>query len=371
MSMVGPRVRWASSDGRRRTREMPPAFAKALDTAGRIEDFWLNARPDPVDFRDKIYGPGLVEIAPYLDPPKIPQEFIRDQGPEGSCTGQALAATIDIQNLKRRRVLNERFVQADIDKLVPERVSSRMLYEMARTYDEYPDDGLPGSSARGAIKGFFHNGVCGEALAPYSASEPGWRLSIDMAKAARCTSVGAYFRLRHVLYDYHAALNEAGAILVSAMIHDGWTNPEGGRIALSDPAALRGGHAFAIVGYDPQGFLVLNSWGPNWGAQGRYGPGVGHWLYEDWKKHVLDAWVLRLAVPSENTFHLIGGYQRSPASGAPATTAVSVPRIQINGHYVHVQNGQLVRSGNYWNDVKSFEETRNLLPQVGPHGKGF
>lgn len=367
-----PRVAWASVEGSRRTRELPLDFVKALDSPQRIEDFWLNARPDPVDFRDRIYVPGLVEIAPYLDPQSTPPEFIRDQGAEGSCTGQALAAAIDIQNLKRRRFLNDRLIQSKIDQLVPERVSSRMLYEMARVYDEYSDDGLPGSSIRGAIKGFFHNGVCNEQIAPYYPSEPGWRLTSEMGKDARCTSLGAYFRVRHVLYDYHAALNEAGAILVSSMVHRGWNTAEGGRIPLPKEPELLGAHAFAIVGYDPEGFLIQNSWGPNWNADGRYGPGIGHWLYEDWKKHVLDAWVLRLAVPSENTFHLVGGYQRALAgSDARSSAAVSVPRIQVTGHYVHLQNGRLVRSGNYWNDLKTVEETASLLPEVGPVGKGY
>lgn len=367
--MIAPRVHWSSPEGRRRTRELPPAFTAALDRPGRIEDFWLNVRPDPIDFRDKPYAPGLIEIKPYLDPPSVPFTFIRDQGPEGSCTGQALAAAIDIQNIRRRQLLAHRLDAAAIDKLVPERVSARMLYEMARTYDEYPEDGLPGSSARGAIKGFFHNGVCGEQAAPYFASEPGWRLEVGMAKEARCTALGAYFRLSHMLYDYHAALNEAGSIVVSAMVHEGWDRPVAGRIALADEPKLRGAHAFALVGYDSEGFYVLNSWGPNWADGGRGGPGIAHWLYEDWKRHILDAWVLRLAVPSENTFHLVGGYQRNP--GAAAAERPPIARIQVNGHYVHVRNGRFVRSGNFWNDLQSFGETSALLKSVGPQQKDF
>ena len=365
--MPVPRARWSSQEGSRRTRELPPDFLEALDTPGRVEDFWLNVRPDPVDFRDRIYVPGLVEIAPCRDPPAFGPELIRDQGSEGSCTGHGLGAVIEIQNRARRSTLADRLTPPNLDQLVPERVSVRMLYEMARTYDEYPDDGLAGSSARGAIKGFFHNGVCSEAAAPYYACEPGWRLEVQMAKDARCTSLGAYFRLRHILYDYHAALNEAGAIFVTSMVHEGWEKPLTGRIPLPADPGLRGAHAFAIVGYDTEGFHVLNSWGPNWCADGPQGPGIGHWLYEDWKKHVLDAWVLRLAVPSENTFHLIGGYQRTPA-GEPAAERTSVARIQVNGHYVHVEDGRLVRSGNYWNDLASFDETARLLASVGPSG---
>ena len=242
-----------------------------------------------------------------------------------------------------------------------------MLYEMARTYDEYPD-GPAGIERAGR-----HQGVL-----PQRRVQRGdgalLRLRAGLAARSRHGEGSALhqprrdFRLRHVLYDYHAALNEAGALFVSAMVHSGWQEPEDGRIALAKEPRLLGAHAFAIVGYDPEGFYVLNSWGPNWCGDGRRGPGIGHWLYEDWKRHVLDAWVLRLAVPSENTFHLVGGFQRS-AKTAAATERTSVPRIQINGHYVHVSNGRFVRSGNYWNDLKSFEETALLLKEVGPNGK--
>ena len=65
--MIAPRVRWSSPEGRRRTRELPPSFVDALDLGGRVDNFWLNVRPDPIDFRDKPYQPGLIEIAPYLE----------------------------------------------------------------------------------------------------------------------------------------------------------------------------------------------------------------------------------------------------------------------------------------------------------------
>ena len=40
------------------------------------------------------------------------------------------------------------------------RVSPRMLYELARRYDEWPGEAYEGSSARGAIKAWAKHGVC-------------------------------------------------------------------------------------------------------------------------------------------------------------------------------------------------------------------
>lgn len=335
-------------------RSAPRTFAIALKTAKakRFDDARiLNIRPDPPDFRDRFYEPGLVRIEHVKDPPDLISDIVRDQGDEGTCTGQALAAAIDIQSALRGIAVKG-----------SDRASARMLYEMARAHDEYPDDELEGSSARGAIKGFFHNGVCTEKHAPYAAWEPGWRLTVDRAKAARSLSLGAYLRLRHVLYDYHAALCEAGAVVVTAMVHAGWeTDAVGardGRIAFKD-AKPDGAHAFVIVGYDRDGFLILNSWGEGWGGfKGR--PGIAHWGYEDWQAHVLDAWVLRLSVPSAKTFHKVGGFDRRHARPSASTLA----RSNLIGHYCHVEDGRFVSTGAYANDHRTFEESAEYIRKV-------
>ncbi|WP_043840111.1 C1 family peptidase [Muricoccus aerilatus] len=346
----------------------------------------LNVRPDPVDFRDLIYQPGLVQLPTRMAPPVLTEIGIevRDQGSEGSCTGQALANVIDLQNIQRWRDKAE----------VPARVSARMLYESARVFDEYPDDLLPGSSARGAIKGFFHRGVCGVDLAPYFPGDLGWRLDVVRAKAARQVALGAYFRLRHVLNDCHAALAEAQAILCTAMVHDGWsrdavTARKGViRSPGGDPARaeLTGAHAFAIVGYDTEGFLVLNSWGPRWGgfaprgsdgAPGGSQPGVALWPYDEWCEHVLDAWVLRLQVPTALPSGFAGGYhlvrQPTPVQDDPLrrpVTPASVPARDVAGHVINIADGTFVAAPPYENDRRTFEETARFLRDNGAQGEG-
>jgi len=120
---------------------------------GRI----LSARPDSIDFRDKMYTPNLVEV-----PETRPLEHylaggpnILDQGQEGACTGFALAAIAN--HLLRTRI------DSPSDTLV----SERMLYEMARRNDEWDGENYSGSSARGAMKGWHKHGVCSQAAWPY------------------------------------------------------------------------------------------------------------------------------------------------------------------------------------------------------------
>jgi len=75
------------------------------------------------------------------------------------------------------------------------------------------------------------------------------------------------------------ALNETGALLASALAHDGWLDGftrKGGKKAAPNgiwtipypwKARPDDGQAFAIVGYDEDGFIVQNSWGNGWGTR--------------------------------------------------------------------------------------------------------
>ena len=174
---------------------------------GKIGTRQLTARSDAPDFRDFEYKPALVNLPPTLEVPK--NLNIRDQGSEGACTGFGLAAAIDLLLHRSKRDTN---------------VSTRMLYEMARRYDEWPGERYEGSSCRGAIKGWYNMGVCAEDKYPYVASAAS-ELTVEAAKDARNNTIGAYFRLGERISEYHSALMETGVIYCSANVHNGWTQP--------------------------------------------------------------------------------------------------------------------------------------------------
>jgi hypothetical protein len=326
----------------------------------------LNVRPDPRDFRDLHYEPGLARLPDAMVPPALPPGRVRVQGGLGSCTGQALAAVVDILHAR---------AAGWPGPPAPQRpVSARMLYEMARAHDELRTDGLDGSSLRGVLKGLFHNGVCEDRLAPYDAGEQDWELSVEMAIDARRIGLGSYLRLRHIADHWHAALNETGAVLASAVLHEGWDGRAvaraGGRIVVPNDARPLGAHAFAVVGFTPEGFLVLNSQGPGWGGfrpDARDGqeperlPGVALWGYADWARHVLDGWVLRLSARAPEAFRLIGGYTGASVRPPRSTT----PRIEINGHYVNLDRGYLVNQGAYPSATPGLQRTRDWLAGDG------
>ena len=330
-------------------RAIPPA--ESLAAAPRLGERVLNVLADAPDLRDRIYEPALIGLAISMTPHDSSVSPVRDQGREGACTGFALSSAITLLNTLRYRRIAP-------DKAVP-MASPRMLYEMAKIHDEWPGEEYEGSSIRGALKGFFHNGVCRDEFAPYQPGERNWSLTKLQAKDARNISLGAYYRLRPEIIDYHAALNETGVVYVSAKIHRGWQSPRMGKIAPSN--IHEGGHAFIIVGYDATGFLIQNSWGPDWGGfEGR--PGIAHWRYEDWAANVMDAWVLRLSVPTPDAFDLTLPRPTSgPAALFESPTVRAPRRDEIIGHVIHLDDGTLVEKGKYATPLASIQETADFL----------
>lgn len=320
-------------------------FGAKPRTLGRYR---LDILPDLPDIRDRIYQPTLKPLRTSIYPNIA--FTVRDQGEGSSCTGFALAHVIDVL-LHRGDLVGE-----------PKRVSARMLYEMAKRNDEWTGTAYEGSSIRGAINGFYRNGICSESLSPDDA--PGeWVLTYEMNKDARLTRLGAFYRVQPDLSDYHAALNENGVIYASAQIHENWKtpSPEGMIEPGGQPA---GGHAFAIVGYDSEGFWILNSWGAEWGKHG-----TAHVRYEDWAATMMDAWVLQLGVRAPAAFSAV---PRSTPAGTSSRQAAP-NRSDIVGHFINIDDGRYVTSGRYASPSKEEikETVERLTMDASNNGKGY
>ncbi len=175
-------------------------------------------------------------------------------------------------------------------------VSPYMLYHNAKIYDEWEGADYEGSSCRGAMKGWHKHGACADSLWERNAK----RQSDDWRQDAARRPLGAYYRVdAKSVADLQAAIFEVRSVYCSADVHDGWSKPsihalaEGIRIKTIMPRAkVTGGHAFALVGYTIDGFIVQNSWGSDWGTHG-----FGLLTYEDWVKNGYDAWVAAVGAP--------------------------------------------------------------------------
>lgn len=313
----------------------------------------LDARPDRLDLRDRIYLPPLQNLPPQYPSDKQVQQWlpayakadlVLNQGQDGACTGFGLAAVINYQ----------RFASELLQGIKPtmRRASPAMLYELARLYDEWPGEDYEGSSCRGALKGWHRHGVCRDTLWPFVIDKNGKRqfkppkedpkLPDDPDRnwdvdALACT-LGVYYRVdTRSVVDMQAAIYNNGALYVSATVHEGWDVPGGkplrghadlARITSVAEPKDAGGHAFALVGYNEFGFVVQNSWGPDWGSHG-----FALLPYEDWVLHGNDAWVLTLGVPRQRAVlagaPVAGKGKRKSAPAEAAQRTLRTPRFYL------------------------------------------
>ena len=304
---------------------------KTIDVFGNRK---LDARPDRLDLRDRPYTPPVVTLPPSSPddsqigewlPKYVGQDLILDQKTEGSCTGFGLACVIHYLLWRQHTLLGG---AGAITK-----VSTRMLYHLARFYDEWPGEDYEGSSCRGALKAWYHHGVCSEEIWPYLNKE-GQNIFVPPEEGweqdAMQRRLGVYYRIDHrSVVDMQAAIQEVGAAYVSANVHDGWNVRAPGEIRghgslprikpLSAPDSL-GGHAFALVGYNLTGFVVQNSWGSSWGRKG-----FAVLPYDEWVRYGLDAWVCGLGVPADDRASstvMVRGSRSGTAAGSPLPHAL-------------------------------------------------
>lgn len=316
----------------------------------------LDAVPDQVDVRDWFYLPTLKVLPESIDNRNhVP--LILDQGQEGACTGFALAAVINylIANQKTR-LPGEHGING---------VSPRMLYEMARRYDEWPGERYEGSSARGAMKGWVTHGVAARSLWPDEVK--GMRhFNKQIASAANEYPGGAYFRIQtQQLRDVHAALAETGIVYATVMVHKGWNDVHSRRsgqlpvIEMFDD--IEGGHAIALVGYNEDGFILQNSWGSSWGLNG-----FALMTYDDFAAHVTDLWVAQLGVPIQRA-----STQRMQTEAQSSWVKAQPPKLEeVRNYIVNVgNNGYLSDTGKYWttpDDLQRlFDPQHGLIKESG------
>ena len=301
-----------------------------------------NVVPDRLDLRDRPYMPTVAAVPPPVLEPKFDIPLL-DQGQTNACTGFGLASVIyHLQRAAGRK-------QEDL------RVSPFMLYSMARRYDEFPGNpGIDtGSSLRGAMKGWYKYGVCRHDMwtsepmpkPPADAQDDWW---LDAVRRP----LGAYYRVdMRSVADMHVALAEVGVLYASVACHDGWDEGYSVKarkgywpIPHRKASPADGGHAFAIVGYNRDGFIIQNSWGGKWGSAGR-----ALLAYEDWLDNAMDCWVAQLGVVTDQRLEIA----RSPSlrvreGRVHLATETGLRRREIGPFIVDMENnGRLSNTGDF------------------------
>jgi hypothetical protein len=215
---------------------------------------------------DSAVGVGL--IPPVKIPDKVdlrePWWKVNDQGSTGSCVGWASTDALlrwhlaKVNKIGKAELLSVRFIwmaAKETDMFInrpttfiePEGTSPKAALDIARKYGVVKDSVLP-----------FGSGVLYPGIAD------------DFYAIAAQLKISSYFNLGLSLADWRKWIATVGPILTRLDVDSTWDNASNtkGNLDKYNPASTRGGHAVALVGYTPDGFIVRNSWGTVWGDKG-------------------------------------------------------------------------------------------------------
>lgn len=189
---------------------------------------------------------------------------IGNQQSTGACVGWATADA-----LVRWHMVQAGRLQQD------EKLAARFVWMAAKETDTFNDRPTSfiereGTSLKAALDVVRKFGVVRDSELPFT----GGRLYPKDAKTfyARAAEfkIRSYFNLGATLRNWRTWIASNGPILVALQVDEVWDNASAtsGALAVYDPSTTRGGHAAALVGYTPTGFIVRNSWGTTWGDGG-------------------------------------------------------------------------------------------------------
>ena len=190
---------------------------------------------------------------------------INDQGTTGSCVGWATADS----------VLRWHFVKAGRLTLKP-LLSPRFIWMAAKETDEFntrPTTFIEtdGTSLKAALDIARSYGCVEDRILPFATGKLHPDKAENFYAAAAQLKNASYINLGRNLTEWRRWLATKGPILTRLDCDNTWMNAKntGGRLDAYDAMSMQGGHAVALVGYDPNQFIVRNSWGTTqWGDQG-------------------------------------------------------------------------------------------------------
>jgi len=224
-----------------------------------IKKYSINnvATPSPYDSRDwvaeSIYLvgyqlPNTVDHRNKLQP-------IRNQGNQGSCAAQAAACMKEWQE----------YYDVEFNKYM----SPQFIYNNRTNQDS---EGMYG---RDVMRILSNLGSCSEDAYPYHTIESPQDISVNIKEEATQYKIKSYAQI-NTIEGLKKALYINGPCYISFPVYNHtitmWKPINGDK--------SQGGHAMTVVGYNEEGFIIRNSWGPDWGNNG-----YCNYTYADWGSH--------------------------------------------------------------------------------------
>lgn len=215
--------------------------------------------PDKFDSRDYRYSispkqsPNSVDLRRFCTP-------IENQGPLGSCTGQAIAGAIELLNNRNGRY-------RDISRLFIYYYERLILGTV--NYDS-------GAYIRDGIKATNHYGASLESFWPYDIKKFRQQPVVEARNDALRRKVTRYERINNI-NECFDALSNGYPIIMGFKVYSSFMSASVARTGnMPYPNTrherLLGGHAVLLVGYDKTRkiFIARNSWGTGWGDRGYF-----------------------------------------------------------------------------------------------------
>lgn len=220
-------------------------------------------RPDLPDHRDFIYKvaisgitlPLKIDLTPFCPP-------VYDQGTLGSCSGNAIAASIEYEQIKKK----------DPKPFIPSRL---FIYYNERVIENTVKQDA-GAMIRDGMKAVNTQGVCTETTWPYVISKFKTKPTVKAYKEGLNFTTKVYSRVPQDLISLKTCLASGDPFVFGFSVYDSFESDSVAKTGIINmplkTEKFLGGHAVLCVGYDDktQRFIVRNSWGPNWGIKGYF-----------------------------------------------------------------------------------------------------
>jgi C1A family cysteine protease len=222
--------------------------------------------PDLPDQRDHMYAIPL----PFQHPTALPASVdlrpncppVYDQGQLGSCTANAIAASIEFNRMK--------------EDLTPIFVPSRLFIY----YNERAMEGTvntdSGAQIRDGIKSVGGQGACIEDSWPYDITQFQNQPPDPCYQEALQHRAIQYQRIVHNINLMKGCLASGYPFVFGFTVYESFESDavaQSGHAPMPGPnEQTLGGHAVMAVGYDDSQnwFIIRNSWGTGWGMEGYF-----------------------------------------------------------------------------------------------------